>query len=78
VTMVVFSLCCGYSLFLPFFAFFCLFLPFYALFSQQSPPPTATLSFNGRGATAASGVMAMAGDDDNINRGEQFGNGYIC
>ena len=56
--MVVISLCCEYSLFLPFFAFF-----------SQSPHPTATLSFNGRGAAAASGVMAMAGDDDIISIG---------
>jgi len=29
VTMFVFSLCCEYSLFLPFFAFFCLFWLFF-------------------------------------------------
>ncbi len=30
---------------------------------------TATLAFNGRGATAASGVTAMVGDDDIISIG---------
>ena len=32
---------------------------------------------NGRGATSASGVTTMVGDDDIINRGEQCGNGYL-